>query len=383
VNVPELLEGKRICVCAGSGGVGKTTTSAVIGLGMAARGLRVCVITIDPARRLATALGLEELGNEPRRVEAERLAGAGLEMAGELWAMMLDPKRTFDDLIDSTAPSAERAEAIKANAIYEQLSSAVAGSQEFTAVSKLFELAESGRFDLLVLDTPPARNALDFIEAPRRLTGFLEGRALQALMRPTGFATRLLGAGVAPLIAGLKRVTGVDLVSDITTFFSLLGPMTETFSGRAKSVEALLRSDQTAFLLVASAQRESIDEAIWFRSTLEHGGLPFSGVVVNRFHHDLAGGAEDGALEPSLTGVLEGNSDLARRVAETVAEYHVLAARDLANLARLAAGLNGEPVLAVPQFDSEIHDLGGLALVHAYLFGSESERTRLIAALVA
>jgi anion-transporting ArsA/GET3 family ATPase len=394
VNVPELLAGKRICVCAGSGGVGKTTTSAVIGLGMAARGLRVCVITIDPARRLATALGLEELGNQPRRVEAAPFEQAGLTVRGELWAMMLDPKRTFDDLIDASAPTPERAAAIKANGIYAQLSSAVAGSQEFTAVSKLFELAESGDFDLLVLDTPPARNALDFIDAPRRLTGFLDGRALAALRRPTGLGIRLVGVGVAPLMAGLRRLTGVDLVGDITTFFGLLGPMTETFSRRARAVEALLRSPQTAFLLVASAQRESIDEAIWFRQTLAAGGLPFAGVVVNRFHHALGpcgpsgspgAGGTTGELSDGLDGLtaalaarLNGEPDLAVRVAAAYADHQQLTARDGANLARLTAGLDGEPVLTVPQFDTAISDVGGLARMHAYLFGSDAERARLI-----
>ncbi len=383
MNVPELLAGKRICVCAGSGGVGKTTTSAVIALGMAARGLRVCVITIDPARRLATALGMEELGNEPRQVARERFAGAGLEVTGELWAMMLDPKRTFDELIDASAPSPVRAEAIKANGIYQQLSSAVAGSQEFTAVSKLYELASSDAFDLLVLDTPPARNALDFIEAPRRLTGFLEGRALQTLLAPTGFGMRLLGAGAAPLLSGLRRVTGVDLVSDITTFFGLLGPMTSVFSERARSVEALLRSDETAFALVASAQRESIDEALWFRQTLAAGGLPFAGVVVNRFHHDLSGGTEPEEVVTELTELLGGEADLAQRVAANFDDYHRLAARDAASLLALTAGLEGEPVLTVPQFDGEIHDVAGLVRVHEYLFGSEEQRDRLIAELVA
>ena len=383
MNVPELLAGKRICVCAGSGGVGKTTTSAVIALGMAARGLSVCVITIDPAKRLANALGLEELGNEPRRVAADALTDAGLELEGELWAMMLDPKRTFDDLIDASAPSAERAAAIKANVIYQQLSSAVAGSQEFTAVSKLYELAESGRFDLLVLDTPPARNALDFIDAPRRLTGFLDGRALQVLAKPTGLGMRLVGVGAAPLIKGLRRVTGVDLVGEITTFLGLLGPMTETFSSRARSVEALLHSSQTAFLLIASAARESIDEAIWFRRTLGEGGLPFAGVVVNRFHHQPGAEADDEQLHAALTAALDGDGELAGRVLESLADAARLAARDLTNLERLRAGLDGEPILAVPQFDSEIHDVAGLALIHAYLFGSDAERAALIAAAVA
>jgi anion-transporting ArsA/GET3 family ATPase len=383
MNVAELLADKRICVCAGSGGVGKTTTSAVIALGMAAAGRRVCVITIDPARRLATALGLEELGNQPRRIAPERFAAAGLEVSGELWAMMLDPKQTFDDLIDASAPSPERAEAIKANGIYEQLSSAVAGSQEFTAVSKLYELAASGGFDLLVLDTPPARNALDFIEAPRRLTGFLDGRALQVLLRPTGFGMRLLGAGAAPLISGLRRLTGVDLVSDITTFFGLLGPMTTVFSDRARAVEALLRSDETAFVLIASAQRASIDEALWFRQTLAAGEFPFAGVLVNRFHHDLTGGDAPDQLTSHLTERLAGDVELADRVAANFEDYRVLAARDAMSVARLTAGLNGEPILTVPQFDGEIHDVAGLVRVHEYLFGSQAARDRLIAALVA
>jgi anion-transporting ArsA/GET3 family ATPase len=381
MNVPELLNGKRVCVCTGSGGVGKTTTSAVIGLGMAARGLKVCVITIDPARRLANALGLDELSNEPRRVPSERFASAGLDVNGELWAMMLDPKRTFDNLIDTVSTSEAQAAAIKANGIYQQLSGAVAGSQEFTAVSKLYELALESDFDLLVLDTPPARNALDFLDAPGRLTAFLEGRALQAFLRPTGFGLRVVSIGVTPLVGALKRITGVDLVSEITTFLGMLGPLSGSFSARARGVDQLLASDQTAFLLVCSAQTEPIDEAIWFRQSLRQRRLSLAGVVVNRFHHDHGG---DGKVSTAaLAKLLDGNRDLAARVAATFADYHVLAARDDANLSRLRAEWAAEPVLPVPQFDSDIHDTEGLARVHAYLFGSDAERDALIARAVA
>ena len=185
MSVAELLEGKRVCVCAGSGGVGKTTTSAAIALGMAAAGAKVAVVTIDPARRLANALGLEELDNEPRRVSTRPARRPrACEMQGELWAMMLDPKRTFDELIDRIAPDPARAAEIKANRVYAQLSTAVSGSQEFTAIAKLYELDREGDFDLLVLDTPPSRNALDFLDAPGRLTSFLEGRALQRVHPP-------------------------------------------------------------------------------------------------------------------------------------------------------------------------------------------------------
>jgi len=381
VSIAELLEGKRICVCAGSGGVGKTTTSAAIALGMAARGAKVAVVTIDPARRLANALGLEELVNEPRLVAAERIASAGLEVEGELWAMMLDPKRTFDDLIDRIAPDPARAAEIKANRVYSELSTAVSGSQEFTAVAKLFELIESEAFDLLVLDTPPSRHALDFLDAPGRLSSFLEGRALKALTRPTGIGMRVLGRGAGPLLAALRRVTGVDLLGDLSTFFGLLGDMTKDFSARATAVEAMLRAPSTAFVLVTSAQQEPIEEAIWFARTLHEQGFPFEGVVVNRFHHDLLGDREPGDVLAALRRVLP--RELAGPVAENFRDYHLLARRDEQGAARLQAELDGRPLLLVPQFDDDVHDFDGLLHIHRYLFASEAERRALIADVVA
>jgi anion-transporting ArsA/GET3 family ATPase len=388
VNIPELLLDKRVCVCAGAGGVGKTTTSAAIALGVAAAGAKVAVVTIDPARRLANALGLEELGNEPTRVSPRRLAAAGVDVEGELWAMMLDPKRTFDELIERIAPNARRAAEIKANRVYRELSSAVSGSQEFTAISKLHDLLERDEFDLLVLDTPPARTALDFLDAPGRLASFVEGRALKAFLRPTGAGIRLLGAGTRPLLAAIGRITGVDLVADLTTFFGLLGDMTADFDARARTVEGLLHSPETAFLLVTSAQAEPIDEAIRFHRTLREGELPFAGVVVNRFHHRLeaadgAGSDGDaaGAPDGELASVLD--EELAHRVRATLADYDVLARRDGANVARLEAALDGEPVLLVPLFDDEVHDVAGLLRIGRYLFASDDERARLIADVVA
>jgi anion-transporting ArsA/GET3 family ATPase len=381
-GVDGMLTDKRICVCAGSGGVGKTTTSAAIALGMAAQGAKVAVVTIDPARRLANALGLEELQNDPRRVEPERLITGGLEIQGELWAMMLDPKRTFDELIERVAPTPERAEEIKANRVYRELSTAVSGSQEFTAIAKLYELDEAHEFDLLVLDTPPSRNALDFLDAPQRLSSFLEGRALKALMRPTGAGMRVLGRGAAPLLAGLRRVTGVDLVTDLATFFQLLGDMTADFSERAGRVEQLLRARTTAFLLVSSAEREPIDEALWFHRTLERTGLPFAGVVVNRVHHDLLSGSEPADVGTALRRTAL-DPDLAARVAENFRDYHLLARRDHHNIRRLARGLGNHPLVLVPQLDDDVHDLEGLLKMHRYLFADAQERKRLIAELVA
>ena len=381
MNVAEMLEGKRVCVCAGSGGVGKTTTSAAVALGMAAAGAKVAVVTIDPAKRLANALGLEQLENEPRRVEAERLATGDLEINGELWAMMLDPKRTFDELIDRIAPDPARAREIKDNRVYRELSTAVSGSQELTAIAKLYELDQEHRFDLLVLDTPPSRNALEFLDAPGRLNAFLEGRALKAFMRPTGLGIRALGRGALPLLGGLRRITGIDLISDLSVFFQLLGDMTNDFSERAAQVAQLLRAPSTAFVLVTSAAREPIDEAIWFGQRLQDEGLPFAGVVVNRVHHDLLGDREPREVRQSLARVLAPR--LASRVAENFSDYHVLARRDSHNLARLTGQLDERRLLLVPQLDDDVHDVEGLLRIYRYLFGSQAERDRLIEDLVA
>ena len=381
MNVAEMLEGKRVCVCAGSGGVGKTTTSAAIALGMAARGAKVAVVTIDPANRLADALGLEQLGNEPRRVSRERLAAGPLEVRGELWAMMLDPKRTFDELIERIAPDPGRAEEIKANRVYRELSTAVSGSQELTAIAKLYELDQENEFDVLVLDTPPSRNALEFLDAPGRLNSFLEGKALKAFMKPTGVGFRVLGRGALPLLGGLRKITGIDLITDLSVFFGLLGDMTNDFSQRAAQVEQLLRADTTAFVLVTSAAREAVDEAIWFGERLASDGLPFAGVIVNRVHHDLLGDREPRELSAALARTL--TPSLAGRVADNFRDYHVLATRDDQNLSRLANQLDSRRLLLVPQLDDDVHDIEGLARIHQYLFASEAERERLIEDLVA
>jgi anion-transporting ArsA/GET3 family ATPase len=384
VSIPELLHGKRVCICGGAGGVGKTTTSAAVALGMAARGARVAVVTIDPARRLANALGLQELENEPRRVDPARLRSGREPFSGELWAMMLDPKRTFDELIDRVAADPARAAEIKRNRVYQELSTAVSGSQEFTAVAKLYELEAAGEFDLLVLDTPPSRNALDFLEAPGRLTSFLEGRALRTLARPTGLGMRVLGRGASPLLGALRRVTGVDLLSDLSTFFGLLGDMTEDFSARASQVERMLRAPTTTFLLVTSALAPAIDEAIWFRRTLEVGGMPFGGVIINRFHHDMLGDADPGDVAGRLGDRLP--AGLAARVAANFDDYHLLARRDRRNVARLTAELGGhglfDPIL-VPHLDGDVHDIAGLERIRRFLFASDEQREQLIERVVA
>jgi anion-transporting ArsA/GET3 family ATPase len=371
-DVAALLAGTRVCVVGGSGGVGKTTTSAAIAAGMAARGLKVAVVTIDPAQRLATALGLDELGNEPHRIEPERFAEAGLPLGdGELWAMTLDPKRTFDDLIAHLSPDAETRERILANRVYRELSEAIAGSQEFTAVAKLHELAQEGGWDLLVLDTPPSRNALDFLDAPDRLRAFFEGRALQTLLRGGGAGLRLLGRGTGLVLGLLRRVTGAELLSDLSDFFRLLGGLLGGFRERAEQVEALLRAPGTTFLLVTSPEREPIDEALFFQRRLRAAGMALCGAIVNRVHVDELDGG-DVALD-DLPALLEREAGLspalASGVAAAFADEHALARRDADNVAHLRARLgDGVPLLRVPLLDGDVHDVDGLARLHAHLF---------------
>src|SRR3954453_13690004 len=300
-SLEPLLEGKRMVICAGSGGVGKTTTAAAVALGLAERGAKVAVVTIDPARRLANALGLDTLGNEPHLVE--------LELEGELWAMMLDAKRTFDELIEQLAPDARTRDEVFANRIYQQLSSAVAGSQEFTAIAKLYELDQDGDFDLLVLDTPPSRNALDFLNAPQRLKGFFGGRAVRMFLRPAGLSGKVLGRGTGMVFSLLKRVTGVDLLQDLSVFFRPLGGMIDGSPGAAARVGALLEDPATTFLIVTSPRHDPAEEAIHFHRKLAEASMPFGGLVINRVHR---AGDLDGGLPPKLA------KELGRALADRV-----------------------------------------------------------------
>lgn len=374
-GVADWLADTRVCVVGGSGGVGKTTTSAALAAGMAARGLKVAVVTIDPAQRLATALGLDELDNEPRRIEPERFAAANLPLGdGELWAMTLDPKRTFDDLIARLSPDAQTRERILANRVYRELSDAIAGSQEFTAVAKLHELAQEGRWDLLVLDTPPSRNALDFLDAPDRLRAFFEGRALQTLLRGGGAGLRLVGRGTGLVFGLLGRVTGAELLRDLSDFFRLLGSLLAGFRARAEQVEALLRAPDTAFLLVTSPEREPIDEALYFQRRLSAAGMTLGGAIVNRLHVDELADDDDDALE-HLPARLEREAGvspaLAKQVAAAFADEHALARRDATNVAHLRERLGARvPLLHVPLLDGDVHDLAGLVRLDRYLFAA-------------
>jgi len=356
MSVASLLERKDVCICAGSGGVGKTTVSAAVALGMAARGKKVAVLTIDPAKRLANSLGLRELGNEERRVD--------VEVEGELWAMMLDAKRTFDELVEWHAPDEQTRDAVLGNRIYQQLSNAVAGSQEYMAMEKLHELHQEGRYDLLVLDTPPTRNALDFLDAPQRLSTFIDSRALQLFTVPGKIGLRVLGRGTGVVFSVMRRATGIDLLEDLSEFFRSFGDMAQGFRERAERVNALLADSRTGFLLVTSPQRNSVDEAAFFHHRLLDAGLPFSGVVVNRMHELVKVG--DGRVAQEMEDLV--GAQLARKVVRNLHDYRRLGERDQQNLEHLRKKLGRKPMIRVPHLDDDVHDVDGLARMNEYLF---------------
>jgi anion-transporting ArsA/GET3 family ATPase len=376
-SVSEILERRSIAICAGSGGVGKTTASAALAAGLAARGQKVAVLTIDPAKRLADSLGLDELENEPRRVDPRLFDRAGVEMHGELWAMMLDAKATFDDLVRKHAPDAETRDRILKNRIYRQISNALAGSQEYMAMEKLFEIQQEGRYDFLVLDTPPSRNALDFLDAPKRLTQFIEGRGMQMFMKPTGFATRVVGKGSSMAFGVLKRVVGIDLLADLGEFFQAFSGMVGGFQERAKRVSELLADPATTFLIVCGPQGEPIDEAVYFHRKLVEAKLPVGGVIVNKVHYETEADLQGDGVEAELGETFD--DDLAERVAANFADYQALAQRDARNVNHLARELDAKRVIRVPYMDEDIHDLEGLLKIDRYLFATEEQREALAA----
>ncbi|MFF5407609.1 ArsA family ATPase [Streptomyces misionensis] len=276
----------RIVVCCGSGGVGKTTTAAALGLRAAERGRKVVVLTIDPARRLAQSMGIDSLDNVPRRVK-------GTDGAGELHAMMLDMKRTFDEVVEAHADP-ERAAAILANPFYQSLSAGFAGTQEYMAMEKLGQLRARDEWDLIVVDTPPSRSALDFLDAPKRLGSFLDGRLIRLLTAPAKLGGRagmaFLNVGMSMMTGTLGKLLGGQLLKDVQTFVSAMDTTFGGFRTRADATYKLLQAPGTAFLVVAAPERDALREAAYFVERLAAESMPLVGLVLNRVHGTGAGG---------------------------------------------------------------------------------------------
>jgi anion-transporting ArsA/GET3 family ATPase len=382
------LAGRRVVCCVGSGGVGKTTTSAALALRFAVEGKRTLVLTIDPARRLANSLGLSSLGNRETRIDLAPLRAQGVEVAGELHAMMLDLKLAWDDLVRRDAKSPQQAEEILGNRLYQTVSTVLAGSLEYMAMERVAELSGSGRYDVVVLDTPPTTNALDFLEAPDRLLDVLDNDAMRLVLGPllkAGKATLPFFLGPARIVLStLARFTGMGLLEDVARFMVAFEGMYGGFQERAAQVKKLLHSKEAGFVLVTSPSPLTVDEALFFHRALGEAKLETVAVVVNRLELDPRryGGPEEQvplaeALRqsqlPDLPASaangdpppLEGNALLSIRLARTLEEQAALADVDRRQLERLQHTLAGVPIYTVPRLRRDVHDLAGLWQIDA------------------
>ncbi len=357
-TIDELARDRSIVICCGSGGVGKTTTSAAVALQAARLGRKACVVTIDPARRLADSLGMDELSNRPTLIRGD--------WPGELHALMLDPKGTFDDLVTRYADSAEQAEDIRVNRIYRNLTGTLSGTQEYMAMEKLHELVEEGGFDVVVVDTPPSRSALDFLDAPRRLTHFLENRIFQALMKPTRAGLRVMGVAAQALLRTISKVAGADIVGDAVAFFQAFEGMEEGFRDRAARVRDLLGQPGTAFVLVASPRPDSVDEALHFADKLAESHMSPTALVLNRVQPRFATDAQLATLT-ALDGEAAGEGALGDLV-ENLRGYTLASDREEEIYADLVARVDPAPVHRVPLLNTDVHDLDGLVAIADLLF---------------
>lgn len=367
----DVVGGASVLVCCGSGGVGKTTTAAVIGIEAARRGRNVVVVTIDPAKRLADALGLADgLTGEPQRVQIDGTAPAPAgdgSAGGELWAMMLDTPAMFERVVRANAPDPAQADRIVENRFYRNIAGALSGTQEYMASEALHELHGDPRFDLVVVDTPPSRNALDFLDAPGVLTRFLDHKLFKLLMLPTRTGLRVLTVATQPLLRAIGRVVGSDVLADAVAFFQAFAGMDVGFRQRAEAVTTLLRAESTRFVLVASPQRDTITEATWFADQLAEQGFSVHATIVNRLHPHFGDGTVGDAASRAAKAAQRGDHDLAA-VWDNLAELRTIAEAERAELVPLLERVDGSAVVEVPLLPSDVHDVEALDVLARHLF---------------
>jgi anion-transporting ArsA/GET3 family ATPase len=379
LDVDRLIDDRRtrVIVCCGSGGVGKTTTAAAIGLRAAERGRHVVVLTVDPARRLAQSMGLSRLDNTPRlvpipkRPRGDKDGAADPAPAGSLHAMMLDMKRTFDEIVEAHADP-DRAAQILANPFYQSLSSGFSGTQEYMAMEKLGQLRRADAWDLIVVDTPPSRSALDFLDAPQRLGRFLDGRLIRLLVVPAKVGGRaylkMLNTGFGMVTGVLTKVLGAQVLKDVQTFVSALDTMFGGFRERADYTYRLLRAPDTAFLVVAAPEPDALREASYFVERLAQEGMPLAGLVLNRVHRSPAARLS-AARSLAAAETLAADGPSAAQHALTIAALRLHAERMQLSAAerRVAEHFTTAhphvPVVEVPAQPDDVHDLAGLGAV--------------------
>jgi anion-transporting ArsA/GET3 family ATPase len=354
-SLATVVERRPVVVCCGPGGVGKTTVSASLAVQAARRGRRACVVTVDPARRLADALGAETLPNTPSLVEGH--------WPGTLHAVMLDPKGTFDELVDRYSKTRDQARAIKANRLYQNLTGALSGTQEYMAMEKLYELTSSAEYDVVIVDTPPTRNALDLLDAPRRLTQFLENRLFRAMMMPTRISLKAINIATQAVLRTISRVAGAEIVQDAVAFFQAFEGMELGFHDRASAVRELLADPATAYVVVTSPRADAVEEASFFADRLAERGMRASALVVNRVHPRFGGTGMDVPDAPPGTALAV--------IASNLRELNAIAAEEEASFCGLAARVAPAAVATVPLLGTDVHDVDGLLEIAGHLFEDE------------
>lgn len=380
----ELIASKEIVVCVGSGGVGKTTTSAVIGLHAALQGKRVLVLTIDPARRLANSLGIDAISDEPAQIPLERFEEVGLDPnGGELWAMMLDMKTSFDRVVRRHAPPDAR-DAILNNRIYAYFSTSLAGTQEYAAAERLFELHSEGGWDLIVLDTPPTTHALDFLEAPTRLEDAIDNKALQWIYKPSVLAGKrglgIFSMGTSYVMKTLGKLTGTQLLEEFSVFLRSFSTLFDGLKERAREVRDALTGDAATFVVVTAPDPPTLDEALSFHRRLGKEQVQVGAFVANRVHahwvdpDELARPMVQQAqrlaeAHPDFAALsAQRRREVAEELVETAREFGALARGDESSLERLDMAIEGVPIQRVPFFAVDIHSIEGLNRVREALF---------------
>ena len=362
-------EGRKVVVAVGTGGVGKTTVSAALAIAGATQGLRTLVMTIDPARRLAHALGVSELGNVERELPRERLEALGVQLKAPLWVMVPDVKRTFDEIVERSPLNAERRQKIFANRIYQHFSSALAGSHEYAAIEKLYEVYSSGRYDLIVLDTPPSQQAIDFLDAPNRILDFLENETLQWLLKPYSLSgalsLKVLDAGGAFFWRTLGGMAGGDTLRELAEFILSFRTMYEGFRQRSRRVRELLASEDLAFALVTTTASTQQHAMLRFRHELMAQNLAVRALIVNRVRPmpswEPKGDELTARAERLLVPI---DVEVAAQVREASREELALARADVRAVRELQLKMAGTPIIQLPERPSDVHDLAGLAALY-------------------
>ncbi|MCC6644315.1 MAG: ArsA family ATPase [Polyangiaceae bacterium] len=376
LSLEPLLASRRVILCVGSGGVGKTTTAAALGLAAAARGKRVLCLTIDPAKRLANSLGLAAMTSEAQVVDNARFTEAGLTVEGSLTVMMLDTKRTFDELVHRYASTPAARDRILGNKLYQYVSTSLAGTHEYMAMEKLHAVKLEGRYDLILLDTPPTANALDFLDAPERLVSALDSAAMrwfiEVFQESGSVSFNLLAKTAAVVLKGIGKLTGGGFLQQVAEFVTQLNDLFGGFKERAAEVARSLRAPDVAFVLVTSPSPMAIQEVLFFAERLREQGMPQDAVVVNRVNQPPPCEPDEAAAREELTRLgLALDDDAPERLVRAAGDEGRLASLDRRNLGALATGLGALPArplrVDVPALPYDVHDVRSLAEVARYL----------------